>query len=806
MDLPTYTNIWRIEKRLYKLYDFRLPMPLPLGQIAVFTAIAVPYVVVLAVLGLPFSHTLLWLYVLPPGVLTWLATRPVLESKRLPELVSSQLRYLGEPRTWCRMAPHAEQDEVVVTARVWRRAARAEREDQIVPDTVAGRDDVAAGAAQDAVAEPDGLAGHAVRDGDANRERRADRRERRAGQEERELEVAAQSAMARAAHGVQPIGVTAQARTTPPVRAPAVPGPVVPGSAVRAPAMPGSAVPGPAVRAPAVPGPAVPGTAVPGRAVAGSAGPAPAAPPPAHGGSPGRWPVLRSAPRLAPATQQPVPQESVSQQPMSQQSVRQQPVPRESVPQQPGLDGSQPVPSARPPAPEPAAARQVPVTRPHAQQPSRAAEPAAARPGRPWPAVAQPVRAAGQPAPQPVRAAAQPAPQPVRRRVSLRRSRSGRRVSLRRSRCARPDHKPLEPGQAPGPLPPATGPARAADPQLPAAHRPVPAWPGRPNVIVNEDRSAQRAVPMVEGALSNPAVRRAEGWRDRVVVVPGGHRPGQPDQLQRDRDRARLPVSGTRRIVVLGCTVGAGQSVTTLRTGELLASLRDEAVAVLDLNPGQNSLSERARAIPALTGGSQAGPGTEATPSRLEVITNQPDDPSGAAASAGGPAMADAAQIFEVLAARYSLTLADPAAAAVPRVLSVADQLLLVAPASAEAASAIAMTMEWLEAHGHGALAASAITVLNGVSRPTMAYVEQAETVAAGRCRAIVRVPWDGQLKNPEVPGHDGAAPGGPVHRTPAALAGAAAERAYTALAGVLVASLVAAPGSAQAELRETGR
>jgi hypothetical protein len=325
-------------------------------------------------------------------------------------------------------------------------------------------------------------------------------------------------------------------------------------------------------------------------------------------------------------------------------------------------------------------------------------------------------------------------------------------------------------------------------------------------VTVNEDRSAQRPVPMVERALSNPAVRRAEGWRDRVVVVPGGHRPGQPDQLQRDRDRARLPVSGTRRIVVLGCTVGAGQSVTTLRTGELLASLRDEAVAVLDLNPGRNSLSERARAMPALTDAPQAGPDTEATPSRLEVITNQPDDVSGAAASAGGPAMADAAQIFEVLAARYSLTLADPAAAAVPRVLSVADQLLLVAPASAEAASAIAMTMEWLEAHGHGGLAAGAITVLNGVSRPTMGYVEQAEAVAVSRCRAIVRVPWDPQLRNPEIPGHDGAAPGDPVHRTPAALAGAAVERAYTALAGVLVASLVAAPGAHQPEPRGTGR
>ena len=97
MELPTYTSIWRIEKRLYKLYDFRLPMPLPVGQIAVFTAITVPYVILLTLFGLPFSHTLFWLYVLPPGVLTWLATRPVLESKRLPELIISQVRYLGEP-------------------------------------------------------------------------------------------------------------------------------------------------------------------------------------------------------------------------------------------------------------------------------------------------------------------------------------------------------------------------------------------------------------------------------------------------------------------------------------------------------------------------------------------------------------------------------------------------------------------------------------------------------------------------------------------------------------------------------------
>src|SRR5690242_20860834 len=80
-------------------------MPLPVGQIAVFTAITVPYVILLTLFGLPFSHTLFWLYVLPPGVLTWLATRPVLESKRLPELIISQVRYIGEPAAWCRMTP-----------------------------------------------------------------------------------------------------------------------------------------------------------------------------------------------------------------------------------------------------------------------------------------------------------------------------------------------------------------------------------------------------------------------------------------------------------------------------------------------------------------------------------------------------------------------------------------------------------------------------------------------------------------------------------------------------------------------------
>src|SRR5437879_8394590 len=112
-------------------------MPLPVGQIAVFTAVTVPYIVLLTLFGLPFNHTLFWLYVLPPGLLTWLATRPVLESKRLPELLTSQMRYISEPSTWCRMAPLAEKDDVILFGRVWRRAAPA---GETVPDEAPARE------------------------------------------------------------------------------------------------------------------------------------------------------------------------------------------------------------------------------------------------------------------------------------------------------------------------------------------------------------------------------------------------------------------------------------------------------------------------------------------------------------------------------------------------------------------------------------------------------------------------------------------------------------------------------------------
>ena len=121
----------------------------------------------------------------------------------------------------------------------------------------------------------------------------------------------------------------------------------------------------------------------------------------------------------------------------------------------------------------------------------------------------------------------------------------------------------------------------------------------------------------------------------------------------------------------------------------------------------------------------------------------------------------------------------DPAPSGLTRVLARADQLVLVAPASPDAATSLANTQQWLGAHGYGELAARAVTVVNGVSRRTREDVLRAESVARGRCRVILRVPWDDLLSS---------RPGSPQQVT----LNPQTRLAYTALAGVLIAGLAA--------------
>ena len=683
MELPTYTSIWRIERRLYKLYDFRLPIPLPVGQITVFAGICLPYVAILGLLGVPFSHTLFWLYVLPPGLLTWLVTRPVLQGKRLPELLRSQVRYLAEPRLLCRMAPFAERDVVVVTGRVWR----------IVPAT------------------------HAARAKPVPQRRMSDR-----FLTGRRPETA----------GLPGTDVADPRRRGPAWLAPA----------------PDPAVAGPEVAERAVAQPAV-------APVAAEAEPAWAAGPPTA-----TFVDVDRAPRR-PWVPGPMP------------SRRPAAAGQADSGQQPGADGGSDSPDATDAARAPEnLPEQQPQRQSQPQQPQQQSQPERG-----------PDSARG---PEP-----KPAPQ------------------------ARGEQARYEPG-----------PSRQRD----AGHAPEQAratsTSGPARRVVATGQRTGRPIS-VEQALAGKAARRGQPPGGRAVPVPGGDRPGGQDQFQRDRARVRLPIAAARRVVVLGCTVGAGQTTTALFCAEVLASLRSDPVAVLDLNPAPAGLTALAAARPALSraaalGASRlavltaSGAGERAagavgdgpapgSPGTGHPGTGHPETgpiPAGALTGSGGPA-ADLERFARAAAGRR-LVLADPAAGSVPRLLGIADQLVLVAPASDAAASAIAMTLEWLEAHGHADLVHGAIVVVNGASRRSMSHVQQAERICVGRCRAIVRIPWDDQLNRQQQasPAASGAgrpdpAAGGRQRWT--GVLDPATFGAYSALAGVLVAALASQRGADEA-------
>jgi TcpE family len=805
VDLPTYTNIWRIEKRLYKLYDFRLPAPLPITWIAVFAGITVPYIVFLVAIGLPFNHNLVWLYVLPPGVLTWLTTRPVIESKRLPELLGSQLRYLTEPRVLVRMAPLAERDQTIISIRVWRRrpnkprraaaARKAKRHTSAPPVAVAPTPAVpvvgaGAPAAPGLIFEPAwpaaprrGAGPQRAFSGTGPARAAAARPVSPRTPAPRTFPPRASARGPAHAAGQWPDGPYQPAAGPAHPSGPARPsGPVHPGAPVTpgVPLPPGGQYSGQPSPWPGVPANPLAGrgsrvTGVPvaegaqaaaganaalraseiahesheadsesvawpdlpgelpswqGPELAGSmrSEPAHAGPSdqePAHPGPPDQEPAQLAPPDHEPALPGPPDHEPAQPRPPDQEPAH--PGPPDQEPALPEPPDQEPA-HAQSPQDElahaepsrdehaqsesaPSQAEQVHAAEPQAQlaelqaqlvqtepanvpTPNAHAEPAHAEPMKDQPVLPDPVPA-GRPFPPAVRSEPASPVSPVS-----------------------PAQNPRAPARRPA-APPADPPATAPY-QRPAGPRPPAPAPR----IVNLD--AERPLPTLERALGAPGGqdRRDAGWRRRVKIVAGGHGPGKRDQEAIDRERARLPIDGVKGIVVLGCASGAGQTTVALMTGRLLAALRAQPVAALDLNtpPGRRNANRNGNPR---TGGH--GPAVPENRPGLRRVPGDIDD-------------------YHLLAERFSLTVIDPAPVGLPHVLSLADQLIIVAPATAEAPTALANTQQWLDAHGLDELAHNAVTVVNAVRQHNMSHAHRAESVAKGRCRAIVRIPYDEQL------------------------------------------------------------
>ncbi|MFC4587368.1 TcpE family conjugal transfer membrane protein [Sphaerisporangium corydalis] len=873
MDLPTYTNIWRIEKRLYKLYDLRLPMPLPIVWIGVFVGVLVPWTILLKIAQVPFEAPWHVLYLVPPGIVTWLSTRPVIESKRLNELMQSQLRYIGEPKAWCRLSPVEEPDEITFTGRVWRSAPQAARL---------------------ASAESARAASKARRGTRAKPKHTAPRRRPMEawgpGRQPPSVKPVARGAVVPGE--VRPAVAAAAAAVTslPPAEAPArvTARPLVAfGGAV---AQTAEAASSPALpTASPASSTSLPSTGAPGRAL-GRAVASPATHPDRSAESPMSNPDRsvsspaslpdRVVQRPAPKPQLPAakPQLPVAAEATGSPDVREQGGTPSTAPAPIGTEALRRLrrlaASAEHRGTPCAAAREgVPgmsegdVPGPRAASPGSgtvipgrplagsASERAAATPEPtlgPPNAPSRPEPTLGDPVGEPARAEAGSGSvsgidvrelhrkgQPPHPAAATRLPESRTVWPPARTPSAEPPVVPVRPAEPVAPSGPARPPVVPPGPAEPVAPRPVtpdgPAEPVAPRTPVRPAAREQapplsiRAVSAASGTTADPAapsvpvpvprtgeeprVRRVEsvvgrdqsgGWRRLAQVVVGGGGPSRNEGIETDEARARTVLTGSRRVVVLGCTGGAGQTTTTLMLGHTLARYREDRVLAVDANTGDHTLTGRIPAdspetLTSLLAGLDGVSGylsmrayTTRCESGLEVVGSDAD---GAAARrlADQGLFSDQrlAQAMRVLDRHYRLILVDPAASVAARMLPYADQLILVAPASEDAPDAVAMTFDWLDGHGSTELRRRAIMVVNGVSRRSMGGVEQAEAVARGRCRAIVRIPWEDEL----APGHPG-----PAQLTHLRAGG---RRAYVALAGVVASGLAAASRPSEEEVAQ---
>ncbi|GGQ21000.1 TcpE family conjugal transfer membrane protein [Streptosporangium pseudovulgare] len=775
MDLPTYTNIWRIEKRLYKLYDLRLPMPLPIVWIGVFVGVAVPWSLLLALLGLPFDAPWHVVYIVPPGVVTWLSTRPVIESKRLTELLQSQTRYIGEPRTWCRMAPVAEPAEITLTGKVWRAAPRRAADVRVksarkARHTQAGhaasprevRPAVAAAAAAALESTQDATArGHAA-----------------------ETATQERGSRGRAAWGT----VRAARRGT----APALGGPAEPPRTEP-----------PAERPPAAAGAAPTGTTSPADPVTGPARAVPAA-----------REALASEARTASAESRTASETHPEVRTVSETSsevraaseVRVSEVRAVSETSSEARTAAETASGKRTASSEPASSKTaLSKTEPAAGTRSAASgAPSAATPPIGTEALRRLRRLAASAEAGRAAPVEEQGPASLERFAERRRARSPERPAEHSSGHPAehpPAHPPARPAENPPARPAERPPARSGGVPIravPSASGPgtdpvAPAVPVPRTTRGDEPTPGTARIRRVESVVGRDS---SGGWRRlaQVVVGPGGG--GRTDGSEIDEARATAPFPGSRRVVVLGCTGGAGQTTTALMLGHTLARYREDRVLAVDAGTGHHNLSSRIpgespETLSSLLAGLDTVHGylgmrayTSRCASGLEVLAGDSD--AGAEQRLADRTLFSdrrLGQAMDTLEQYYKLVVVDPAAALAARVLPYADQLVLVVPASEDGPDAVAMTYEWLDGHGCADLRRRAVLVVNGVSRRSMGDVEQAEAVARGRCRAIVRVPWEDEL-----------APGRSERVEPSHLR-TAGRRAYLALAGVVVAGL----GTAQA-------
>ncbi len=283
-----------------------------------------------------------------------------------------------------------------------------------------------------------------------------------------------------------------------------------------------------------------------------------------------------------------------------------------------------------------------------------------------------------------------------------------------------------------------------------------PERPERPEHSERTDLSSARL-------LRNTKRPPQSGWRRMIYVVSGRMiNPGESPTDIRRREltlRVNQPLLGCYKIAMLSLKGGVGKTTMTATLGATFASLRGDRVVAVDANPDRGTLSQK---IPLETSATvrnllrdaqrvrrytDVRAYTSQGPSRLEVLASEQDPAVSEAYSEE-----DYRRTVNLLEHFYNIVLTDCGTglmhSAMYGVLGVADQLVIVSSGSIDGARSASATMDWLDAHGHGELVANSVVVINFVHRSRGGVdLDRVSEHFAARCRAVVRIPFDGHLE-----------------------------------------------------------
>lgn len=229
----------------------------------------------------------------------------------------------------------------------------------------------------------------------------------------------------------------------------------------------------------------------------------------------------------------------------------------------------------------------------------------------------------------------------------------------------------------------------------------------------------------------------------------GGHRPvAEPGS----------PTAGCHRVSVISLKGGTGKTTTAVALGATLAGLCDDPVIAVDASPEGGTLGHRVRrendstildllaALPDLDGHDAIRRFTATGPNGLEIlahdVTPTHSTPFGAQ---------QYHRVVDALSRAYPFIVTDSGTGllqeAMRGVLTLTDQLVVVATASVDGAAVADVTLDWLSHHGHADLARRALVVLSAVHPgTTLVRTDRIVKHFAGRCQGVVTVPFDDHL------------------------------------------------------------